>query len=60
MGRAALALRLVAVSDDHGKTIEAMFLLAIRRLHGTYASGPISRPSYVDLSESQRNAEEAA
>jgi hypothetical protein len=38
---------------------EALFLRAIRQLHGRYEEGPIGRVSWVDKSDSQRTAEEA-
>jgi hypothetical protein len=47
-----------AVSPDHQKTLDAQFLLAIRQLHSRYSAGPVARPGWVDLSESQRNAED--
>ena len=46
-------------SPDQRATVEAAFLLALRKLHGRYATGPIPRP-YTSLSESQRHAEDAA
>ena len=58
--RAAMLLRLSPVSEDHWRTIEAMFLLAIRRLHQRYSVGPVARVGWVDKSDSQRQAEEAA
>lgn len=58
--RAAIFLDLAPVSADHAKTVEAQFLLAIRQLHSRYSEGPIERPSYIDRSESQRAAEDAA
>jgi len=43
---------------------EALFLMAIRRLHAQYAAGPAptrtSGPSWIDKSDSQRSAETAA
>lgn len=48
------------VSADHAQTVDAMFLLALRKLRGRYASGPLPRPKWTDLSESQRNAQDAA
>lgn len=54
---AAKLVRIPIVSDDHRKTVDAMFLRAIRQLRDRYSSGPIGgRPSWVDMSDSQRNA----
>jgi hypothetical protein len=43
---------------------EALFLMALRRLHSHYSAGPVSTrtsgPSWVDKSDSQRAAETAA
>lgn len=36
---------------------EAIVLRAIRQLYSRYEEGPISRPSWIDKSESQRQAE---
>lgn len=46
-------------SPDRRGTVEAMFLSALRKLHGRWSSGPIPKRSWVDLSDSQRNAEAA-
>lgn len=57
---AAAAIGQPVLGPDHYKTVEAAFLLAIRKLYGRYASAPMpapARPSWVDMSESQRNAE---
>lgn len=35
---------------------EALLLMALRSLHGLYAQGPVPQRSWVDLSDSQRNA----
>lgn len=47
-------------SEDRRKTVEALFLMAIRALQSRWSSGPIPKPSWIDRSESQRAAEEAA
>ena len=44
-------------SDDHRKVVEAAFLLAVRKLYGRWASGPLPRRS---PSEAQSAAEAAA
>ncbi len=40
---------------------EALYLRALRQLHGRYQAGPIAsrRPSWLDMSDSQRNTIEA-
>lgn len=43
--------------DLHPDLAEALFLRALRQLHGRYEEGPVGRVSYLDRSESQRNAE---
>ena len=49
------------LGPDHRKTVEAAFLLAIRKLVGRWASGPIpNRPKWTELSSSQQTAEDAA
>ncbi len=53
-GRAAA--RLLGVSWDAG---EALLVMALRKLYDRYELGPLPRTSWVDLSESQRNAVEA-
>ena len=54
---AAQRLGMPIVSADHRKTIEAMMLMHIRKLYGSYSSGPMARaPKWTDLSDSQRNA----
>lgn len=59
--KASSWLGIPIVSRDHRQTVEATFLLAIRKCHSRYASGPIARgPSWSDLSESQQNAQDAA
>jgi hypothetical protein len=57
---AAYLVRIPIVSDDHRVTVELMFLRAIRQLHSRYSSGPIGGPKWTDMSESQRNAIQAA
>jgi hypothetical protein len=57
---AAYLVRIPIVSADHRLTVEAMFLRAIRQLHSRYSSGPIGGPKWTDMSESQRNAIQAA
>lgn len=57
---AAIALGLIPVSKDHEETVKAQFLLAIRQLRQRFADGPIGRVSYVDKSDAQRSAEDAA
>jgi hypothetical protein len=39
---------------------EALLLLSLRKLHHYYAEAPLGRPSWVDKSQSQRDAEEHA
>ena len=39
---------------------EALLLMSLRKLHHYYAEAPTGRPSWVDKSDSQRKAEEAA
>jgi hypothetical protein len=39
---------------------EALFLRAIRQLHGRYEERPIGRVTWVDKSESQQRAETVA
>lgn len=56
--RAATAVRMPIVSDDHRQTMEALMLMTIRRLHSRYSSGPVGRPTRK--SEAQLNAEDAA
>lgn len=54
---AAQRLGMPIVSNDHRKTIEAMMLMHIRKLYGSYSSGPMARaPKRDQLSESQQNA----
>lgn len=36
---------------------EALYLRALRQLHGRYEQGPVGRPSRIDKSDSQRMAE---
>lgn len=39
---------------------EALFLMALRRLHGFYAAGPVqTKPTWIELSDAQRAAEMA-
>lgn len=45
-------------SEDRRKTVEALFLSAIRRLQGRWSSGPI--PKRGQISEAQSQAEAAA
>ena len=52
--RAARLVGVPIVSDDHRETVRAMFLLAVRKLYGRFATGPVGR------SESQARAEDAA
>jgi len=47
-------------SEDRRKTVEAMVISALRKLHGRWSSGPIPKRSWVDLSESQQRAQDAA
>lgn len=58
--KAGRLLGLEPVSEDHYKTQEAMFLLALRRLHSRYSSGPVPKVGWVSKSESQQRAEDAA
>ena len=61
MRQAAKLLGYHVLSPDHSQTIDAMFLLAIRRLHERYSAGPVGRSvPYTELSEAQRNALDAA
>jgi hypothetical protein len=54
---AASRLGMPIVSADHRKTVEALVLMHIRRLHSKYSAGPIARgPSWVDMSEANRSA----
>lgn len=58
---AAKAWGVRIASDDQRATEEARAMSAIRKLHSRYASAPIERgPRWTDLSESQRNAQDAA
>lgn len=57
------AARLVGVpivSADHRRTVEAMMLMNLRRLRDRYSEAPLPRVGWVDKSEAQRSAEEAA
>lgn len=47
-------------SADRRATVEALFLVACRKLVGRWSSGPIPKRSWVDMSDSQRAAEAAA
>jgi hypothetical protein len=58
--RAAGLLELRPVSEDHAATIDAMFLLAIRQLHSRFSAGSVARIGWVEKSDAQRNAEDAA
>lgn len=53
-----------AAIDRPTETAEALFLMAIRKLHSHYSAGPVntrtSGPSWIDKSESQKAAETAA
>lgn len=61
LDRAATAIGHPILGPDHRKTVEAAFLLAVRKLVGRWASGPIPRaPRWIELSEAQQNAENAA
>lgn len=60
VGRAAAAIGRPASSPDEYATLEAVFLSALRQLHGRYASAPLPSPSWVDKSDAQRSAEDAA
>ena len=61
LDRAAAAIEHPILGPDHRRTVEAAFLLAVRKLVGKWASGPIARaPKWVDRSDSQRAAEDAA
>ena len=60
LDRASRMVGVPIVSADHRRTVEAMFLLAVRRLRNKYSEGPLPRVGWVDRSESQRNAEDAA
>lgn len=54
---AAAAIGHPILDDDHRKTVEAAFLLAIRKLAGRWSSGPIPRaPKWTELSESHQAA----
>lgn len=50
------------VSDDHRKTLEALVLMHVRKLYSRYSSGPLPDrgPKWTEMSQSQRNAVEAA
>jgi hypothetical protein len=51
------AARFLSMGSD---SAGPLFLMALRKLHGKYESGPIGKRSWVDLSDAQRNAESAA
>lgn len=54
---ASEATRRLHLSWDSG---EALLLLSLRKLHHYFAEAPMGRPSWIDKSESQRNAEDVA
>jgi hypothetical protein len=58
--RAAPLLGIEVVSPDHAVTVQAMFLMNLRRLRDRYSEAPISKTGWVDKSDAQRAAEEAA
>lgn len=57
LDRAAASIEHPILGPDHRKTVEAAFLLAVRKLVGRWASGPLPR---VRLSDAQADAEAAA
>lgn len=60
LDRAAEAIDHPILGPDHRKTVEAAFLLAIRKLAGRWSSGPIPKtPKWTELSSSQQAAEDA-
>ena len=58
--RAAELVGITIVSPDHRITVEAMFLMNLRRLRDRYSESPMPRVGWVDKSDAQRAAEEAA
>lgn len=60
VARAAAAIGQPVQSPDHYRTLEAAFLIALRKLHSRYASAPLPDLKWTEKSDAQRSAEDAA